>query len=127
MMIPYRITDRQPARPYQMRTAHKIFTGTGGDGTALIVDMGLGKTFAVLQGIVELISWSIIQKPVLVVAPIAVCNTVWRQEAANWSTTQWLEFSLLRGNPASRRLALYRPAHIYLINPEMLEWLFTEL
>jgi SNF2 family DNA or RNA helicase len=126
-MIPYRLIDGQPARPYQLRTAHKVFTGQDGDGTAVIVDMGLGKTFAVLQGIAELINWGIITKPVLVVAPIAVCNTVWRQEAAAWNTTNWLQFSLLRGSPNNRRFQLYRPAHIYLVNPELLEWLFKEL
>lgn len=126
-MIPYRLIDGSPARPYQMRTAHKVFTGNTGDGTAVIVDMGLGKTFAVLQGLVDLINWRQIEKPILVVAPIAVCNTVWRQEAAGWSSTTWLQFSLLRGTVPQRRLALYRPAHIYLVNPELLEWLFKEL
>jgi hypothetical protein len=126
-MIPYRLIDGAPARPYQLRTAHKVFTGTSGDGTAVVVDMGLGKTFAVLEGISELINWGVITRPVLVVAPIAVCNTVWRQEAAAWNTTQWLKFSLLRGSPDQRRFQLYRPAHIYLVNPELLEWLFKEL
>src|SRR6186997_1553412 len=126
-MVPYRLIDGQPARPYQLRTAEKIFNGTGGDGTAVIVDMGLGKTFAVLQGISELINWGVIRKPVLVVAPIAVCSTVWRQEAAAWSTTRWLQFSLLRGTPDQRRFQLHRPAHIYLVNPELLDWLYTEL
>jgi hypothetical protein len=126
-MTPFRLKDGSPMRPYQLRTAHKIFTGTDGDGTALIVDMGLGKTIAVLQGITELLTFGVIQKPVLVVAPIAVCNTVWRQEAAGWSTTTHLRFSLLRGSPAARRLALYKPAHIYLVNPELLDWLYKEL
>jgi SNF2 family DNA or RNA helicase len=110
-----------------MRTAEKIFTGTAGDGTAVIVDMGLGKTFAVLQGIADLINWGVITKPVLVVAPIAVCSTVWRQEASGWSSTRWMQFSLLRGSPEQRRYQLYRPAHVYLVNPELLEWLYKEL
>jgi len=126
-MIPYRLIDGQFARPYQLRTAEKIFQGSDGDGTAVVVDMGLGKTFAVLQGISELINWGVVTKPVLVVAPIAVCATVWRQEAAAWSTTRWLEFSLLRGTPDQRRFQLYRKAHIYLVNPELLEWLYKEL
>jgi len=126
-MIPYRITDGKHAWPFQLRTAHKVFTGTTGDGTAVIVDMGLGKTFSVLQAIVDLINWRVIDKPVLVVAPILVCQTVWRQEAAIWNTTQWLKFSLLRGSISQRRFQLYRPAHIYLVNPELLDWLFKEL
>ena len=126
-MIPFRFIDGAPMRPYQLRTAHKIFTGNSGDGTAVIVDMGLGKTIAVLHGIAELINWRQLDKPVLIVAPIAVCNTVWRQEALGWSSTTWLQFSLLRGSVSSRRLALYRPAHIYLVNPELLDWLYKEL
>jgi len=131
MTIPYRLADGKPMRPYQLRASHKIFTGTHSkqdkDGTAVILDMGLGKTIIVLQAIAELINWRVLNKPVLVVAPIAVCNTVWRQEAASWNTTRWLRFSLLRGNVDMRRLQLYRPAHIYLVNPELLDWLFTEL
>jgi hypothetical protein len=130
-MIPFRVADYQQMRPYQLRASHKIFTGTNNDdssdGTAVILDMGLGKTIIVLQAITELVNWRVIDKPVLVVAPIAVCNTVWRQEAMAWNTTQFLRFSLLRGNIDQRRLALYRPAHIYLVNPELLEWLFKEL
>jgi len=38
-----------------------------------------------------------------------------------------MRFSLLRGTIPQRRLALYRPAHVYLVNPEMLGWLFKEL
>ncbi len=119
-------------RPYQLRASHKIFTGTNArdgtkDGTAIILDMGLGKTIIVLQSIVELIQFGVIRKPVLIVAPIAVCNTVWRQEAAGWSTTRGLRFSLLRGTVEKRRLGLYRPAHIYLVNPELLEWLYREM
>lgn len=132
-MIPYRLADLAPMRPYQLRASHKIFVGSEAandnekDGTAVILDMGLGKTIIVLQAIAELINWRRINKPVLVVAPIAVCNTVWRQEAAAWSTTGWLTFSVLRGKISDRRLALYKPAHIYLVNPELLDWLYTEL
>jgi SNF2 family DNA or RNA helicase len=127
MTIPYRIADGQHMRPYQVRASHKIFTGTNGDGTAVILDMGLGKTIIVLNAIAELINWRVIRHPVLIVAPIAVCNTVWRQEAAAWNTTRFLRINLLRGSVEQRRLALYRPAHVYLVNPELLDWLYREL
>ena len=127
MTEPHRRSDGKPLRQYQKRAAHKIFTGTNNDGTALWVDMGLGKTVMVLTAIVEMIRWKVITRPVLVVAPIMVCETVWRQEAKEWSHTQGLTFSLLRGTDHTRRFNLHREAHIYLINPESLDWLHKQL
>ncbi len=126
-MVPYNIYTGDRMRPYQLRASNKIYMGNEQAGTAVIVDMGLGKTISVLHAIQELIVWGRINRPVLVVAPINVCTTVWRQEAAVWSSTLDLKFSLLRGNTSERQIALYRPAHIYLINPELLEWLHKEL
>lgn len=131
-MKPFRLVDGQEARDYQLRAANKVFNGTpthngDKDGTATIIDMGLGKTFITLHAIAELFAWKVITKPVLLVAPILVCETVWRQEAAIWNTTNWLTFSLLRGAKSARQYALSRPAHIYLVNPELLGWLYTEL
>ena len=60
-VIPYRLADNATMRPYQLRAAHKIFVGSEAandnerDGTAVILDMGLGKTIIVLQAIAELI------------------------------------------------------------------------
>lgn len=132
----YRISDGARMRGYQLRAAHKIFTGelridpaTGHkvgperDGTAVHIDPGLGKTITALTAIVEWFKWGIIQKPVLVVAPIKVCETVWRQEAREWSHTRHLTFQLIRGDEKKRAFALARPAHVYLVNPEMLVWL----
>lgn len=130
-------------RGYQLRAAHKVFTGepptdpqTGRksvyhsgayiewrDGIAVHIDPGLGKTVTALTAIVEWIKQGIVTRPVLVVAPIKVCETVWRQEAANWTHTRHLTFQLIRGTEKQRAFAQKRPAHIHLINPEMLEWL----
>jgi SNF2 family DNA or RNA helicase len=125
--VPYRISDGKPMRPYQLRAASAILKGNGRDGTAFICDMGLGKTAAVLQAIAELFNWNVIQRPVLVVAPILVCETVWRQEAANWNSTRHLTFSLIRGTKFRRNFALNTQAHVYLVNPELLDWLHTQL
>lgn len=59
----------------------------------------------------------------LVVAPLRVIQTVWRQEARKWSHTRHLTFSLVHGTEQQRMLALRRPATIYLTNPEQLPWL----
>lgn len=127
MTTPYRLNDGAPLRPYQIAAAHEIFKDTPEAGTPLILDMGLGKTVIVLTAIKDLITWGRLTKPVLVVAPILVCETVWRQEARLWSHTTDLTFSLLRGAPFHRRFRLRQPADIYLINPEGLDWLYKEL
>lgn len=132
----YRLQDGARMRPYQLRAAHKVFTGepaidpaTGikagpeRDGTAVHIDPGLGKTIIGLTAIVEWYRFGIASKGVLVVAPIKVCETVWRQEARQWSHTKHLTFQLIRGDERDRAFALSRPANVYLINPEMLKWL----
>jgi len=123
-------------RSYQLRAAHKIFTGelrrdpltglkTGPvrDGTAVHIDPGLGKTITALTAISEWVKQGIVTKPVLVVAPIKVCETVWRQEAMEWLHTRHLTFQLIRGDERARSFQQKRPAHIHLINPELLVWL----
>lgn len=81
----------------------------------LFVDMGLGKTASVLHALVDL------PKPVLLIGPIRVIETVWRQEAALWPKAKGLTFSLVRGTPRARTSALEASADIYLVNPELLE------
>lgn len=133
-----KVATGEPMREYQHRAAHQLFTGipfrdmlTGRwlweivvrVGTAIFIDMGLGKTVIALTAIVDWFAFRIIVKPVLIIAPIKVCETVWRQEAAAWTHTRHLTFSLVRGDEKKRAFALRRPAHVYLINPEMVPWL----
>jgi hypothetical protein len=131
-----RMSDGAPMRSYQLRAAYKIFTGearrcpyTGvkngpeRDGTAVHIDPGLGKTIAALTAISEWVKQGVVKKPVLVVAPIKVCETVWRQEAQQWSHTRHLTFQLIRGDEKTRAFGQKRRTNIHLINPEMLQWL----
>lgn len=133
-------------RTYQIRASHKIFCGTQArdyksgqlvdgvfDGTNVHIDMGLGKTIIGLTAIVDWFKYGIMNRPVLVVAPIKVCETVWRQEAAAWTHTRHLRFEMLRGNERDRAFALARAfsrdtgqrlVDVYLVNPEMLKWLY---
>lgn len=127
-------------RDYQQRAAYKVFLGepvtdlaTGKkrpdwpvrDGVAVHIDPGLGKTIIGLTAIAEWFKQGVLAEgeAVLIVAPIKVCETVWAQEAASWSHTRHLTFQLVRGSEKERTLALSRPAHVYLVNPEMLVWL----
>lgn len=137
--VPYQIANpSRKMRDYQLRASDKLTNGTPirdpftgqyrydlpqRSGTAVHIDMGLGKTVIGLTAIVNWFANRTIDKPVLVIAPIKVCETVWRQEAKLWSHTQHLTFSLLRGSPREREFMLRKPSHVYLINPEGLDWL----
>jgi SNF2 family DNA or RNA helicase len=81
----------------------------------LFIDMGLGKTTTTLHAILNF------PKPVLLVGPIRVIETVWEQEAKKWPATRGLTFSLVRGAVDARRSALATKADVYLVNPELLE------
>lgn len=81
----------------------------------LFVDMGLGKTAISLHAFLEL------PKPILLVGPIRVIESVWRQEAKIWPGTTKIRFSLLRGSPTQRKAAAEVPADVYMVNPELLE------
>lgn len=114
-----RVRSEHELRGYQCRAANIICEH---DKTALFVDMGLGKTAIVLTAISDL-KRRFGPRKWLVIAPIKVCETVWRQEAKIWDHTQHLSFSLIRGNEKERAFALYRDVDIYLINPELVPWL----
>ncbi len=90
--------------------------------TALWLDPGLGKTAITLTSIAHLISVGFL-KAVIIVAPIRVCRLVWRQEAAKWSHTCGLRFSMVMGNRDQRTRALLKDADVYITNYENLRWL----
>ena len=85
-------------------------------------DMGLGKSIMTLTSMVHLMQSGFLRGTVIV-APIRVCRLVWRQEAARWTHTKHLRFSMLTGTKDQRTRALLRPADVWLINYECLGWL----
>ena len=92
----------------------------------LWLDMGLGKTVITLTSIAHLIRTQYL-RGVLIVAPIRVIRLVWKQEAAKWSHTGHLKFSMITGTRDQRTRALLRPADIYLLNYENLGWMAETL
>jgi SNF2 family DNA or RNA helicase len=84
----------------------------------LFMDMGLGKTITTLTLLPS--------GPTLIIAPKAVANNVWAQEAARWDHTQHLRFARLLGTPKERLEALASKADVYLINCENVPWLFEQ-
>jgi SNF2 family DNA or RNA helicase len=83
----------------------------------LFADMGVGKTLITLKALEQ------IEGPTLLIAPIRVCETVWRQEAKKWGIN--LSFSLVRGALNERISALKQKSDVYLINPDLIQWLFN--
>lgn len=92
------------------------------ENAMLWLEMGLGKTAITLTAISNLFN-NLSIKAVLILAPLRVCQAVWRQEALKWSHTSWLRFSLIHGDEDTRKRAVRRQANVYLINYEGVEWL----
>ncbi len=109
---------------YQFRCVDHVIEH---NSAALHLDPGLGKTIIVLTAIERLFYDLFCIKGVLVVAPLRVVQSVWRQEAAKWSHTKDLTFSYITGDPSSRIRGLCTKANIYLVNYENLPWLLTEV
>ena len=85
--------------------------------------MGMGKTTTAIQQFLA----DGTTTGVLVIAPIRVVETVWRQECEEWEHLQGkLTFSLVRGTVKQRLAALAVKADVYLINPELVPWLFRK-
>lgn len=87
---------------------------------ALFLDPGLGKTSIVLDAFSRLKAAGMASR-MLVVAPLRVCQTVWRQEGQRWTEFRDLRFSLLHGPKKAERLR--DDADVWLINPEGVAWL----
>ena len=93
---------------------------------ALWMEVGTGKTITSLSAIEWLIASGRVYGA-LVIAPLRICQAVWRQEARNWEHTTGLKFVNWIGPRAVREHNLTLDAHIYLINYENLPWLEEEL
>jgi SNF2 family DNA or RNA helicase len=105
--------------PYQIKSVEHVVTN---QHSMLFLDMGLGKTVATLTAIVEMFDRLQIYG-VLIVGPLRVIQSVWKQEAAKWEHTRHLKFSFITGSPDERTRGLMTKADIYLINYDNLVWL----
>lgn len=92
---------------------------------ALFLDMGLGKTATTLTAISDALSDFDISR-VLIIAPLRVANSVWKQEAANWSHLQHLDIGIATGALAKRREVINAKHDITIINRENIQWLVAD-
>ena len=94
--------------------------------SALLLDMGLGKTSITLTAINNLLFDSFEIHKVLVVAPLRVTRDTWSAEIEKWEHLKNLRYSVVIGTAQERISALCIPADIYIINRENIQWLVEE-
>lgn len=93
---------------------------------AVLLEMGLGKSVITLTAIYELMLNRFEVQKVLVIAPLRVARDTWPAEIEKWEHLQGLTYSVAIGTEAERLAALKRPAHLYLINRENVDWLISK-
>lgn len=93
---------------------------------AVLLDMGLGKTSITLTALNDLLFDRFQIHRVLVVAPLRVARDTWGSEIEKWDHLQSLTYSVAVGTETERLAALKRPADIYIINRENVQWLIED-
>ena len=94
--------------------------------SAVLLDMGLGKTSITLTAINDLLFDSFLVHKVLIIAPLRVARITWTAEVDKWTHLQNLICSVAVGTESERRNALLKRADIYIINRENIGWLVEE-
>lgn len=98
--------------------AHKV--------SALFLDCGLGKTITTLTAINELMYDSFEISKVLIIAPLRVAQSTWKDEIEKWDHLNLLRYSVAVGDEKERLKALKQTSDIYIINRENVDWLVTK-
>ena len=94
--------------------------------SAVLLDMGLGKTSITLTALNDLLFDSFEAHRILVIGPLRVARDTWTAEADKWDHLQSLICSVAVGTETERRSALIKPADIYIINRENVQWLIED-
>lgn len=107
-------------RPYQCYAYNRIIEKPA---TALMLDMGMGKTVITLTAINDLLYDYFDVAKVLVIAPLRVAETTWTDECQQWNHLAGLTISPVIGTLSERVRALKTKADVYTINRENVVWL----
>lgn len=94
--------------------------------SALFLDCGLGKTIITLTAINELMYDSFEISKVLIIAPLRVAQSTWKEEIEKWDHLNLLRYSIAVGDEKERLKALKKTSDIYIINRENVDWLVTK-
>lgn len=93
--------------------------------SALLLDMGLGKTITTLTAINNLMFDMFEVRKVLIIGPLRVARDTWPSEIEKWEHLRHLKYSVVIGTPDERKAALNTDADIYIINRENVDWLVS--
>lgn len=91
--------------------------------SAVLLDMGLGKTSITLTALSNLLFDSFEVHKILIIAPLRVAKDTWPSELKKWDHLKDLIWSVAVGSETERIAALKKDADIYIINRENLQWL----
>ena len=91
--------------------------------SAILLDMGLGKSVITLTAVNDLLFDSFEIRKVLVVAPLRVARDTWPAELEKWEHLHGLIYSVAVGTEVQRKAALLQKADIFILNRENVEWL----
>lgn len=91
--------------------------------SAVLLDMGLGKSVITLTAIFDLCLDSFLIRKVLVIAPLRVARDTWPAEIRKWDHLCGLTYSVAVGSELERKAALMQDASVYIINRENVQWL----
>ena len=111
------------AHDYQIYAAYFIESNPV---SAILLDMGLGKTSITLTAISGLLFDSFEVHRVLVIAPLRVARDTWPAEISKWDHLKDLICSIAVGTESERISALKASADIYIINRENVQWLIEK-
>jgi len=93
---------------------------------AILLSMGLGKTSITLTAINDLLFDSFEISKVLIIAPLRVALSTWSAEIEKWEHLKHLKYSVAVGTEHERMAALRKPANLYIINRENVQWLIEK-
>jgi len=110
---------RSDMHEYQNRTVDFIKENRK---VSLMLFLGAGKTISSLTAISDLTENFEVDKT-LIIAPLRVANSVWKQETENWEHLKSLTVAVCTGTESVRKNALNSDADIYVINRENIPWL----
>ncbi|MFX3645095.1 SNF2-related protein [Streptococcus suis] len=94
--------------------------------SAVLLEMGLGKSVISLSAINDLMLDYFDVSRTLVIAPLRVAISTWPDEIKKWDHLKHLNYSVVIGSEKERLDALKKPAHIYIINRENVDWLINK-
>lgn len=95
--------------------------------SAILLDMGLGKTSITLTAINNLLFDSFEVHKVLVIAPLRVARFSWKDELEKWEHLKNLKYEIVVGTEKERIAALRNTADIYIINRDNVKWLVEKM